>query len=209
VPTLLLTGFAPFNGGHINPSGEVARRLDGSLVGDVRVVGRVLPVSFARLPALIAALLDELIDEGGPAAVLGMGLAGGEPAIRLEQFAINRAHSEAVDNDGLAPANAPLDPAGPAARVATLPLDPVVARLRAADLPARLSFHAGTHCCNLWLYHALGALARAGRAVPCAFIHLPCLPEQALDGAQASMSLDRMVEAVRLVAAAALEPGRV
>lgn len=161
MPTLLLTGFAPFNGGHINPSGEVARRLDGNRIGDASVVGRVLPVSFARLPALIAALLDET----APDAVLGMGLAGGEPAIRLEQFAINRAHSDAADNDGLAPANAPLDRAGPAARVVTLPLDPVVARLRAAELPARLSFHAGTHCCNLWLYHALGALERAGRAI--------------------------------------------
>jgi pyroglutamyl-peptidase len=200
VPTLLLTGFEPFNGGSINPSGEVAQRLDGSAIAGARVIGRVLPVSFARLPAALAALIDTV----APDALLGMGLAGGEAAIRLEQVAINRAHSEAADNDGLAPANAPLDPAGPAARLATLALEPAIARLRAADLPARLSFHAGTHCCNLWLYHALGVLERRGGAIPCGFIHLPCLPEQVLDGVQASMPLDRMIQAVRLVAEAAL-----
>jgi pyroglutamyl-peptidase len=201
VPTLLLTGFEPFGGGTLNPSGELARRLDGSEIGGAHVIGRVLPVSFERLPALIG----ELVDDIAPAALLGMGLAGGEPAIRLEQIAINRAHSEAVDNDGVAPANRPLERGGPAARIATLKLEPIVARLRGAFIPARLSFHAGTHCCNLWLYHALGALERAGRRVPCGFIHLPCLPAQALDGASATMALDTMLQAVRLVAEAALQ----
>jgi pyroglutamyl-peptidase len=201
-PRLLLTGFEPFGGGTINPSGELARRLDGAEIAGARVSGRVLPVSFERLPALIAAM----VDESAPAALLGMGLAGGEPAIRLEQIAINRAHSAAADNDGDAPANRPLDRAGPAARIATLALEPIVAGLRSAGIPARLSFHAGTHCCNLWLYHALGALERAGRQIPCAFIHLPCLPEQALDGASATMRFDVMEQAVRMVAEAALAP---
>jgi pyroglutamyl-peptidase len=197
MPTLLLSGFEPFDGGHVNPSGEVARRLDGARIGGAAVVGRVLPVSFARLPALIG----ELIATTPSDAVIGMGLAAGEPAIRLERFAINRAHSERADNDGLAPDDRSLDDSGPAARVATLPAAPALERLRVAGIPARLSFHAGTHCCNLWLYHALGALERAGRRIPCGFIHLPCLPEQALAVPLASMPLDVMVEAVRLVAA--------
>jgi pyroglutamyl-peptidase len=203
-PSLLLTGFEPFGGGTINPSGQIARRLDGAEIAGMRVVGRVLPVSFERLPALIAALAEE----AGTAALLGMGLAGGEPAIRLEQIAINRAHSETADNDGVAPVNRPLERAGPAARIATLDIEPIVAGLRATAIPARLSFHAGTHCCNLWLYHALGALERAGKRIPCGFVHLPCLPEQALDGTSAAMALDTMLRAVRLVAEAALADAR-
>jgi pyroglutamyl-peptidase len=203
-PSLLLTGFEPFGGGTINPSGEIARRLDGIEIAGVRVVGRVLPVSFERLPSLIAALVDEMVARAGTVALLGMGLAGGEPAIRLEQIAINRAHGETADNDGVAPVNQPLERDGPAARIATLELEPIVADLRGAAIPARLSFHAGTHCCNLWLYHALGALERAGKRIPCGFIHLPCLPEQALDGASATMTLDTMTQAVRKVAEAAL-----
>lgn len=197
MPTLLLTGFEPFDGGHVNPSGEVAKRLDGTRIGTATVAARVLPVSFARLPALLA----ELIESVAPDAMLGMGLAAGEPVIRLEAFGINRAHSDRADNDGLAPEDQPLDPAGPAARIGTWPIGPALDRLRSAKIPARRSFHAGTHCCNLWLYHALGALERRGRRTPCGFIHLPCLPEQALDAPLlASMPLDMMVEAVRLVA---------
>jgi pyroglutamyl-peptidase len=216
---LLLTGFEPFDGARVNPSGEVARRLDGTRIGAATVVGRVLPVSFDRLPALIG----DLIATTKPDALLGMGLASSEPTIRLEQFAINRAHcGDGADNDGVSPSDRPLDPDGPAARIASLSLRPVVERLRGAGIPARLSFHAGTHCCNLWLYHALGALERnhalgaperAGhapaaperRGIPCGFIHLPCLPEQTLDALLPSMPLDVMVEAVRLVAAAAVE----
>jgi pyroglutamyl-peptidase len=202
-PTLLLTGFEPFDGGSVNPSGEVACALDGAEIAGARVIGRVLPVSFARLPGVIA----DLIGTTAPVALIGMGLAGSEPAIRLEQVAINRAHSDRADNDGAKPANRPLDQAGPAARLATLALEPIVAELRAAGIPARLSFHAGTHCCNLWLYHALGALEQRGEARPCGFVHLPCLPEQALDGAQPSMPLDTMVRAMRRVATAALGGG--
>ena len=204
MPTLLLTGFEPFDGGRVNPSGEVARRLDGSRIGAATVVGRVLPVSFARLPALIG----ELVAAERPDAMVGMGLASGEPAIRLEQFGINRAHSDRADNDGLAPVDRPLDPAGPAARIVSLQLGPALERLRAAGIPARLSFHAGTHCCNLWLYHALGALERAERQIPCGFVHLPCLPEQAIETPVASMPLDLMVEAVRLVATTAVAETR-
>ena len=200
MPTLLLTGFEPFDGGRVNPSGEVARRLDGSRIGGATVIGRVLPVSFTRLPALIG----ELMATTKPDALLGMGLASGEPMIRLEQFGINRAHSERADNDGLAPVDRPLDTAGPAARIATLALAPALERLRGAGIPARLSFHAGTHCCNLWLYHALGALERADRQIACAFVHLPCLPEQTLETPLASMPLDLMVGAVRHVAATAV-----
>jgi len=201
--TLLLTGFDPFDGARVNPSGEVARRLDGSRIGTATVIARVLPVSFTRLPALIGELVATK-----PDALLGMGLASGEPMIRLEQFGINRAHSERADNDGLAPVDRPLDATGPAARIATLALAPALERLRGAGIPARLSFHAGTHCCNLWLYHALGALERSDRRIPCAFVHLPCLPEQTLETPLASMPLDLMVEAVRHVAATAVGEAR-
>ena len=197
---LLLTGYEPFDGAAVNPSGEVAQKLDGARIGAATVVGRVLPVSFDRVPRLLA----DLIETTRPDVLLGMGLANGEATIRLEQFGINRAHSERADNDGVAPRERPLDPDGPAARIATLPLGPIVTQLRAAGIPARLSFHAGTHCCNLWLYHALGALERSGRSRPCAFIHLPCLPEQTLDVQLASMPLDVMVDAVRRVASAAV-----
>lgn len=41
---LLLTGFEPFGGDGAKPSAEVARALNGEIIGNARIVGEVLPV---------------------------------------------------------------------------------------------------------------------------------------------------------------------
>src|SRR5437763_1786732 len=46
---VLVTGFEPYGGGHINPSLEVARNLDGAAVASVPVVGLALAVDFPPL----------------------------------------------------------------------------------------------------------------------------------------------------------------
>ena len=42
----MVTGFGPFNQWDRNPSGEIALALNDTGVGDARVVGMVLPVTF-------------------------------------------------------------------------------------------------------------------------------------------------------------------
>lgn len=160
-----------------------------------------------------------------PRIVLGLGLAGGAPALRVETFAINAVHLGVADNDGAAPLGAEaLRPGEPDSLRATWDAPAVVERLRAAGLPARLSFHAGTHLCNATLYAMLAALLRAdgaGRRTLCGFLHLPYLPDQvvwlmrkAAGGAGAaaggaaeapSMALPLQIEAVRLTLACMVE----
>ncbi len=198
---LLLTGFEPFGGRTVNPSERVATALDRSSISGFDVTARVLPVSFRRLPAI----LDQLLGEIRPDAILPMGLAAAAPRIRLEQIAVNAMHSSQADNDGLAPFNEQIEEAGPLARRATIELGPLVQRLVQDWQPVELSFHAGTHCCNLTLYHLLGRIAR--KPVPCAFIHLPCLPEQVAsepDLGQPAMALEPMIETVRQIASLAV-----
>ena len=58
-PTLLLTGFDPFDGAKSNPSWDAASALDGRVVGGHRIVARQLPTEFdASLRALRAAIRD-------------------------------------------------------------------------------------------------------------------------------------------------------
>ncbi len=66
----LVTGFEPFGGEPRNPSLETARALDGRRIGGLDVVGRILPVSLAALPAA----LDELLADVRPDLVLSLGL---------------------------------------------------------------------------------------------------------------------------------------
>jgi pyroglutamyl-peptidase len=124
--------------------------------------------------------------------------------LRLEQVAINVMATDTVDNDGAAPSGEPIEPAGPAARFGTLDNAALVRRLLADGIPAERSFHAGTHCCNLLLYHGLGLVERGKRQRHCGFLHLPCLPEQivadrlsgGMDRACPSLPLATMIAAV-------------
>jgi pyroglutamyl-peptidase len=119
-----------------------------------------------------------MLAEHRPAFVMGMGVALGSPVVRVETTAINVAHFGIADNDGARPGGEPFDLGGPAARRATWDAARVTAAIIEAGVPARISHHAGTHCCNLALHTCLGALERLGLPSPCGFLHLPYLPEQ-------------------------------
>ena len=185
----LVTGFEAYGGRDRNPAGEIAASLDGTAIGDTRLVGRCLPVAFGALETLIPALLAEI----DPVAVISLGLCPAEPVIRLERVAINLADFPIPDNDGAVLVDQPLDAGGTAARFATLPLRPIQTALLGAGIPARLSSTAGTYLCNQALYGFLGAIERSGKAVPCGFIHLPYLPEQ-IAGMMARMQKERSVQ---------------
>jgi pyroglutamyl-peptidase len=163
---VLVTGFEPFGGYTLNPSAEIARRLDRMHIAGVPVVGRVLPVVLDGLDGRLRDLVAKL----RPSAIVALGLAGGETVIRLERQAVNRAAFEIPDNAGRQPADQPLDPAGPASRASRLPLAAIQGALLRRGIPARLSDSAGTYVCNAAMYALLGA---APETTPCGFIHLP------------------------------------
>ena len=171
IKAALVTGFEPYGGYSVNPSAEIARRLDGGRIGGTLVAGRVLPVELDALGAAVSAILREV----DPVAVILLGLAPGEGAIRLERVALNLAHFPIPDNSGVRALDLPLDTRSGPAVWARLPLRAIQARLLAMGIPARMSETAGTYLCNAAMH--LG-LRRVPRRVPCGFIHLPLLPAQ-------------------------------
>ena len=70
---ILVTGFEPFGGHPSNPSEEIAKAVDGRVVGGQVVRAAVLPVH--HVEAGTAA--GNLLREHDPLAVLHVGLAGG------------------------------------------------------------------------------------------------------------------------------------
>jgi len=170
-PRILLTGFAPFAGLPVNPSGEVVRRLERTGVNIAAdLVCRILPIAYRAVPGV----LRDLVAEHRPDAALSLGVAIGAPVVRVETTALNRVAFRVPDEDGLMPGETP-EPDGPAARGATYRAESVMRAIRAAGVPAAVSHHAGTHLCNLTLYTLLGLLPADA---PCGFLHLPLLPEQ-------------------------------
>jgi pyroglutamyl-peptidase len=171
----LVTGFGPFAGLPSNPAELILPFVDGLDIDGVTVVARPIPVSFARLPMI----LPILVDEYRPIFVVALGLALGASLIRVEKIAVNACHFEIADQEGARPVNGvSVAEAGPAARLATWNAEAIASAIVDANIPARTSFHAGTHLCNFTLYTFLGALEASGLKSPCGMLHLPCTPEQ-------------------------------
>ncbi len=194
-PTVLVTGFEPFDGAAHNPSGDLARRLAELGHPDCRIVGEVLPVSFARAPALLAAA----IDAHHPDVVVMLGLAENRRAITPERVAINLADARIADNDGEQPTDAPLEPHGPAARFALLPIKHIALSIANAGIPAEVSLSAGSYVCNAVMYAALGiAEQRAGAGgapLQAGFIHVPATPQL---GGDPHFTLDELERGIRV-----------
>ena len=194
---ILVTGFAPFGGERTNPSWEVAKRLDGTEFASARVRAIRLPVNCARA----ARLVSEAIEELRPGAVLGLGQAGGRPALAIEKVAINVADGRASrEVDGGVQGRAVVR-GGPDAYLSRLPIAEILRALKKRGIPAGLSLSAGVYVCNSVMYAGLHTLRRR-RKVPAGFIHLPYEAAQAArHRAAASMSAGMMTDGIALTLA--------
>lgn len=190
---ILLTGFAPFAGERHNPSWDVALQLDGRRFDGVAVKAMRLPVNCRRASKAVIQAITTL----APAAVLGLGQAGGRPALSLEKVALNLAdpRAEREHNGGLRAK--PVIPDGPDAYFTRLPLLTILRALKRHNIPVTISLSAGVYVCNSVMYSALHALRR--RETPAGFIHMPYEAAQAAHHrAVASMSLTTMMAGVEI-----------
>lgn len=191
---ILLTGFEPFGTFPINPSGEVAKALDGRAFGAEIVRSVVLPVHHREAAATVA----RLVDDTTPRAIVHVGLAGARARIALERVAVNVMDFEIADNAGYRATGEPCVPGGPVAYFSTLPLGAMLEALIADGVPAYLSNTAGTYLCNQTMYTTRHLLDHRGLAVPAGFIHLPqsaaMVAASGLD--QPSMDLPLMIRAI-------------
>ena len=194
---VLVTGFEPFAGDTANPSQELAKAMDGRVVGTHTVRSLVLPVEHEATGEIMRGALDA----AGLAAVIHLGLAAGRARLSLERIAVNVMDYRIPDARGEVRRDEPCAADGPAAYASTLPLRAILEELTADGIPAHLSYTAGTYLCNYTLYTTLHALALHGRAIPAGFIHVPLLPAMvaARGLEEPSMDLGVMVRALETV----------
>jgi pyroglutamyl-peptidase len=201
---ILLTGFEPFDGDTVNPSGEVAKLLDGKVVRDTVVRSVILPVQHEAARAVVAPLLEA----PGLVAVVHLGLAGGRARISLERVAVNVMDYSRPDAHGQVLRDVACVEGGPAAYFSTLPLREMLAALTAEWIPAAISNTAGTYLCNDISYTTLHALDQRALAIPAGFIHFPFLPSMVAAHALEEPSTDvaTMTRAVEIVLSRITQP---
>ena len=183
---LLITGFEPFGGDTVNPSWEAVKALPEQ-IGQYQLYKLRLPVVFGKAAEMAIAEAERLQAD----AVLAIGLAGGRWAVTPEAVAINLRDAGIPGNAGLQPHDEPIVPGAPAAYFATLPVRAMRDAIRAADIPAALSYSAGVYVCNDIMYSLLHHFA--GTQVRCGFMHVPYLP----DMGSPSLPLETITAAVQ------------
>lgn len=191
---LLITGFEPFLDYTVNPTMKIVEELDGTTIGDYRIVGKIMPVDFN---ASGAALLNFLAEEN-PDAVVSLGLAAGRYKITPERIAIN-VKDGAADNEGNKPIDEPIRKDGEAAYLSTLPVRKMVDSLLANGLPADISNTAGAYLCNNVMYEGLHFAKMYKPELPTGFIHIPASHELAIQhGRIPSWSHEDLLKGIRI-----------
>lgn len=189
----VVTGFEAFRGERINPSWEVARSLDGELIGPFQIKSVRVPVGCAKAVRRINAAIVRY----RPRAVIGLGEAGGRPTISLERIAINIADETGALAKTGDPGTTPVIRGAPDAYFSRLPMRAIVRELDRREIPACVSLSAGAYACNALMYAALHIMRRKPN-LPVGFIHLPYDVRQAgRHRTLPSMPLAMMQAAVR------------
>ncbi|RLQ86592.1 pyroglutamyl-peptidase I [Planomicrobium sp. Y74] len=173
---LLLTGFEPFLDFSVNPTMKVVEELDNAVVGEYQVIGRILPVDFAKAGGQIIDLIEEI----EPDAIVSLGLAAGRFKMTPERIALNLKDGP-VDNEGNQPTDELVRKDGPAGYLSTLPIRNMVIRMIEEGLPADISNTAGAYLCNNVMYEALHYMEIHKKDVPSGFIHMPASHELAIE----------------------------
>jgi len=167
--TVLITGFGPFPGAPVNPSGGLALALAKKRrpeFAGVRRVAHVFETSYAAVERDLPALLAR----HRPDIVLMFGLAPRTPFVRIETRARNAASMLLPDVDGQTCAESAIMPGAPASRRAPAPFARLLAAVGATRAPVRLSRDAGDYLCNYTYWRALEA-SRSGTLTQ--FVHIP------------------------------------
>lgn len=200
---LLLTGFGPFPGAPVNPTGPLIRALKRKLQSRAGI--QVDTHVFRTTYGAVDRELPRLLARKKPDTLLMFGLATRSRGLRVETQARNRI-SRHPDASGVMPDRHRIAAGAPR----TLPIrGPKATLLRAAKsgtLPARLSVNAGDYLCNYLYWHALEASKRDGGPSRAVFIHVPPLDEPKVPRSKRTM--DNLVVAAAAIAEALIKPRR-
>jgi pyroglutamyl-peptidase len=196
VTRALVTGFEPFGGAEVNASQRLVEALAAEPPDELELATAVLPVVWARAGDELAGVLER----EQPELVVCFGQADGRAQVEVERFALN--FDDGTDDEG-EQRRTEIVAGGPVAYRSSLPVDAVVDALRADGIPAAASRDAGGYLCNHVFYALMSALADRPE-VHGGFVHVPLLPEQALDRATPTLPLSTLQQAAGIILAAAM-----
>jgi pyroglutamyl-peptidase len=194
---LLITGYEPFDGYSLNPSAELAKLVDGKIIGKYQIVGSVIPLDYnSAFP-----MLQEPVADHFPDVLLCTGQAS-RAAITIERIAINARSIKKPDNYENIPDTDVISEQGPAAYFTNIDPHPLIEAIEKEDIPSSVSYHAGVYGCNWLIYKVMQWISNNDLNLLATFIHVPPLPSQAIEKENpslATMPLGTIAEAIKAI----------
>ena len=139
--------------------------------------------------------IEKAIEEHNPDVILSIGQAGGRFDISIERIGINLDDFRIPDNEGNQTIDEPIFPDGENAYFVNLPVKAMVKNVQKNEIPASVSYTAGTFVCNHVLYGTLYLVNKKYKGKKAGFIHIPFLPQQVIDKKNTpSMELNAIVK---------------
>lgn len=196
---ILISGFEPFGGDAVNPTGALMDALANEVIEGAELKTVLLPVHFDECA-------DQLIAEMEayrPDVVIACGLAKGRTSITPERIAVNVKDippGSYADNQGQRPVDEPIVDGSPDGLFSTLPIRAMVNDMSAAGIPATVSNTAGTYICNNTMYRVLDHIRVGQLPIRAGFVHFPASTEMAvLKPSVPSLPIPMMLDALRIM----------
>ena len=187
---ILVTGFDPFGGEPINPAIESVKRLPDNIAG-----AEIIKLEIPTVRKKSLEKIEKAINEHNPDVILSIGQAGGRFDISIERVGINLDDFRIPDNEGNQIIDEPVFPDGENSYFVKLPVKSMVQNVQKNNIPASVSYTAGTFVCNHVLYGVLYLIEKKYKGKKSGFIHIPFLPQQVIDKRNMpSMELNTIVK---------------
>ena len=187
---ILVTGFDPFGGEPINPAIESVKRLPDNIAG-----AEIIKLEIPTVRKKSLEKIEKAINEHNPDIILSIGQAGGRFDISIERVGINLDDFRIPDNEGNQIIDEPVFPDGENSYFVKLPVKAMVQNVQKNNIPASVSYTAGTFVCNHVLYGVMYLIEKKYKGKKSGFIHIPFLPQQVVDKRNMpSMELDTIVK---------------
>lgn len=187
---ILLTAFEPFLEYPTNASQQILLHWLQDTPGSLRseFITEILPVDYQLAEPRLRELHEHTFD-----FAVHLGQSPHIERYNLEMVALN------LKSDPTTPATK-LNPQGPAAYTSQLPLEDWRDDLRQHDIPADVSFHAGTYLCNASYYWSTEAFLQRGIANRSLFVHIPLITGEEAEQEKAIRRGSRMLtRLIRLI----------
>ena len=173
---ILVTGFDPFGGEPINPAIESVKKLPDNIAG-----AEIIKLEIPTVRKKSLEKIEKAINEHNPDVILSIGQAGGRFDISIERVGINLDDFRIPDNEGNQIIDEPVFPDGENSYFVKLPVKAMVQNVQKNNIPASVSYTAGTFVCNHVLYGVLYLIEKKYKGKKSGFIHIPFLPQQVID----------------------------